>query len=728
MIILYFVAKKLFLCISFTKRTRDMKKEMILLGMIATASIASAQNAAGSSVQAADSILATWKDSIQAVTVVGHRPMFKMKDGALVTHVRNTPLAQEPRWEDILRHIPGMKQSQDGTFEVSGLGAPTIYINDKKATSAELAHIDVKQIDDIELITTPGAQYDASTGAVLRIVMKRRDVGIFGKIQAYDELSEVNTTNGDITLGYTNSKISISGFYGYQDNRYNVHQPQEATVRATDGEYLFGSDRHGKNKAYANASEINFDWLLGKHHEMGAQWEGLWLSGGRSEEQSQYYRNPGEDLKFFDAESQQWAHSRQNHFNLFHLGKWSKSLSSQLYLDYVKNAGNDSQPIHETEGSEERVTLNSSHTDYDIYSARLNMKQLLGEHHALNFGGEWSLTDGKGNTSSSSDQLGTTEYKNHDTKTAAFLQYQGSAGKWTWSAGIRYEHLTSSYTNLLNAASNMSRTYDQWFPSFSVSLNEPSWHHSLNFRTTTSRPSFSQLSGNIYYISRFDYGISNPKLQAYNTYRLTYSVQWKDFYGILRYTYIDHPIMYIMEVPEDKPVRYISTFMNYGKQQRAYAYLNWGHTFGFWRPNISLSTTYQFFKVDDQGERINYNGFSWSASIDNYFTLPHGYQLSLSYLFENRGMNGRIQFRPDQNWSIGANKSFMGDRLQVAFSASDLFHQFYFREKTHQHSVDFSQTEDYKLWNYKLTLTWKFNKRTGRYHGENSAQDELNRL
>ena len=45
-----------------------------------------------------------------------------------------------------------------------------------------------------------------------------------------------------------------------------------------------------------------------------------------------------------------------------------------------------------------------------------------------------------------------------------------------------------------------------------------------------------------------------------------------------------------------------------------------------------------------------------------------------------------------------------------------------------QHSVDFSQTEDYKLWNYKFTLTWKFNKRTGRYHGENSAQDELNRL
>ena len=688
--------------------------------MLAIATIASAQKT--------DSLLAIWQDSLQAVTVVGHRPMYKMKDGALTTHIRNTPLAKEPTWEDLLKHIPGMRQSQDGSFEVNGLGTPTIYINDKKATSAELAHLEVKQIEDIELITTPGAQYDADTGAVLRIVTRRRDVGIFGKIQAYDKLSEVNTNNEDITLGYTNQKISLTGFYGYQDYRYNVHQPQETIVRTNDGAYAFGADRHGKNKAHANSTELNFDWLLGKSHELGAQWEASWIGDGRSEEQKQYYRNPGEDMKYFDAESHQYGHNRQQHLNVFHLGKWSKSLSSQLYLDYVRNTNDDAQPIYEVEGDEERTTLNSSHARYDIYSARLTMKQLLGEHHAINYGGEWSLTDGKGYTSSSSEMLGKTEYKNHDTKAAAFLQYQGSAGKWTWSAGIRYEHLTSRYTNLQDATSNMSRTYDQWFPSFSISLNEPSWHHSLNFRTTTSRPSFSQLSGNIYYISRYHYEVSNPKLQAYNTYRLIYSAQWKDFHGMLRYSYIDHPIMYVEEVPADRPVRYISTFMNYGKQQWLFAYLNWGHAFGFWRPNISLSTTYQFFKVDDQGERINYNGFSWSASIDNYFTLPHGYQLSLSYLFENRGMNGRVQFRPDQNWSIGANKSFMGDRLQVAFSASDLFHQFYFREKIHQHSVDFSQTEDYKLWNYKLTLTWKFNKRTGRYHGENSAQDELNRL
>ena len=55
-------------------------------------------------------------------------------------------------------------------------------------------------------------------------------------------------------------------------------------------------------------------------------------------------------------------------------------------------------------------------------------------------------------------------------------------------------------------------------------------------------------------------------------------------------------------------------------------------------------------------------------------------------------------------------------------------HQQLFKERIHEHAVDFSQTEDYKLWSYKLTVTWKFNKRKGRYNGMNSAEDELNRL
>jgi hypothetical protein len=249
MIICDFEPEKLFLCRRKQKIRKKMKKETVLCAMLATATCATAQNGKfPTSGVPADSVQ-TEKDSIkadketeiyadkeaetkadkeaeiQAVTVTGHRPMYKMRNETLVTRVRNTPLAKEPTLEDVLKHIPGMKQTADGTLEVNGLGAPTIYLNDKKATSAELSHLDVKLIDEIELITTPGAKYDATTGAVLRILTRRTDEGIFGKMQVYDKLSEVNTNHEELTLGWVTKKISLTGFYGYTDNRYNVHLP-----------------------------------------------------------------------------------------------------------------------------------------------------------------------------------------------------------------------------------------------------------------------------------------------------------------------------------------------------------------------------------------------------------------------------------------------------------------------------------------------------------------------
>ena len=103
-----------------------MKKETVLCAMLATATCATAQNGKfPTSGVCADSIQ-TEKDSIkadkeaeiyadkeaetkadkeaeiQAVTVTGHRPMYKMRNDALVTRIRNTPLAKEPTLEDVL--------------------------------------------------------------------------------------------------------------------------------------------------------------------------------------------------------------------------------------------------------------------------------------------------------------------------------------------------------------------------------------------------------------------------------------------------------------------------------------------------------------------------------------------------------------------------------------------------------------------------------------------------
>lgn len=92
-----------------------MKKETVLCAMLATATCVTAQNGkiptsgvSADSIQTENDtikanqeaeIKADKEAEIQAVTVTGHRPMYKMRNDALVTRVRNTPWQRSRRWK-----------------------------------------------------------------------------------------------------------------------------------------------------------------------------------------------------------------------------------------------------------------------------------------------------------------------------------------------------------------------------------------------------------------------------------------------------------------------------------------------------------------------------------------------------------------------------------------------------------------------------------------------------
>jgi len=108
------------------------------------------------------------------VTVKGHVPQFQMGSEGFVTNVTNTPLSQIGTADDVLRHVPGII-AKDGVYEVFGKGSPIIYINGRKMRNKkELEQLKSTDIKSIELITNPGAKYDATVGAIVKIETIRR--------------------------------------------------------------------------------------------------------------------------------------------------------------------------------------------------------------------------------------------------------------------------------------------------------------------------------------------------------------------------------------------------------------------------------------------------------------------------------------------------------------------------------------------------------------------------
>ncbi|MDE5811457.1 MAG: carboxypeptidase-like regulatory domain-containing protein, partial [Muribaculaceae bacterium] len=95
------------------------------------------------------------------VVVKSNRPVTAIKGDALVTNVAGTQLEHAGTAEDVLVQVP-MVVGRDGVFQVFGKGSPAIYINGRLVRdSNELMQISSADIKNVEVVTNPGARYDA---------------------------------------------------------------------------------------------------------------------------------------------------------------------------------------------------------------------------------------------------------------------------------------------------------------------------------------------------------------------------------------------------------------------------------------------------------------------------------------------------------------------------------------------------------------------------------------
>ena len=106
---------------------------------------------------------------VKGVEVKGEIPQYKMAQGGMTVDVQHSILHDIGTADDLLSMIP-MVQSKDGKFEVLAKGEPEIYINNKKVRDpSELKQLKSVDIKSVDVITSPGAKYNAEVNAVIRI-------------------------------------------------------------------------------------------------------------------------------------------------------------------------------------------------------------------------------------------------------------------------------------------------------------------------------------------------------------------------------------------------------------------------------------------------------------------------------------------------------------------------------------------------------------------------------
>lgn len=222
-------------------------------------------------------LLSPVHQQLKGVTVTAHAPAVENKIDKLVYNPANDLTAQGGEALDVLKKVPMVSVDLDGNVELMGSSNIQFLINGKPSTifgaslSDALQSIPASQIKDIEVITNPGAKYDATgTGGIINIVLKDNKIeGVNGNV---DVNVGTRLENGNFNLNARKGKFGVNAFFGGRAhlNSTNKNTSDNTSTDSTgQTTHLFQQGSSGiKRTGYR--SGLSLSWDITKKDELTA--------------------------------------------------------------------------------------------------------------------------------------------------------------------------------------------------------------------------------------------------------------------------------------------------------------------------------------------------------------------------------------------------------------------------------------------------------------------------
>ena len=216
---------------------------------------------------------------LSEIIVKGQMPKTKLTGNSMVTTIQGTILSQSGTAKEMLAKVPGMTAKGD-ELEVLGKGTPIFYINGRKMhDKEELKRLRSEEIASVEVITNPGAQYDATISSVVRIKTIRREGDGFG----FDVNTGLNQDlrfgesdpSAQLNLRYRHNNLDLFGMVNYWKwDQTSLYYDDQSNYLPTDkGVLNIVQNSHSRNHFKNNGIDYNlgFNWQIAENHSVGVR-------------------------------------------------------------------------------------------------------------------------------------------------------------------------------------------------------------------------------------------------------------------------------------------------------------------------------------------------------------------------------------------------------------------------------------------------------------------------
>lgn len=217
-------------------------------------------------------LLSITAQTLAGFTVTAQKGLIENKIDKMVYNAEKDITSQGGVATDVLKKIPMISVDVDGNVELQGNSNIRFLINGKPSSifgnnlADALQSIPASQIKSIEVITSPGAKYDAEgTGGIINIILKDSKIeGINGNINLS---GGSRLENGSMNLNARKGNFGLNAFFSgnAQLTSTTLNSMNRPSFDST-GKTITDLTQNGQSAFTRNGFEtgLGFDWSINK--------------------------------------------------------------------------------------------------------------------------------------------------------------------------------------------------------------------------------------------------------------------------------------------------------------------------------------------------------------------------------------------------------------------------------------------------------------------------------
>ncbi|MEZ5017186.1 MAG: outer membrane beta-barrel protein [Flavipsychrobacter sp.] len=640
--------------------------------------------------------------AMKEVTVRGTKPLIEVFADKLVVNVENSIVNSGATALEVLSRSPYVNVDNNDNISVKGKQGVTVMVDGKQMvlSGTDLANMlksmPSNTISKIEIISNPGAKYDAAgTAGIINIKTKRdKRLGMNGSANASYAQGVYPKASIGFNLNYRTKKISSYVSYNYASRAFFNHLVLDRRFYDNNdvAQFSYMQDNFTKGTSLNHVGSMGIDYTLSKKTTVGisgtvgtngfspkANNHSSALDGNKNtlyrfittgnHRQDYYNYSANANLRHnFDDKGQQLS------VDVDYARYWNES-NQNFETVYLSPNGASYQPNYYMRSDLVGLTqIRSFKTDYSLplknkaaFEAGIKTSYVTSNNRPLFY----EKTTG--------DFLLDVKRSNHfiyrENINAGYLNLNKKWDKWSTQIGLRVEH-TNIEAEQVTLDSTFKRNYTQLFPSVAVQRTISKKHDlGVTLSRRIQRPNYQQLNPFKFFIDNTTYREGYPYLNP----ALTYSVEAshifkKKFVTSIGYSVTTNNITQVIQPSETEDSVTVQTDKNLATMH--YYGLTGAYPFQItkWWSNVSnISLYYLHYQGFLANTNLSNGTPAFTVSSNNNFTLPMGFRAELGFWYQAKQVYGFMELEPMWMLNAGLQKQVFKNKGTIRLNVNDLF-------------------------------------------------------